>query len=163
MNLRSAAACLAAMAIGLSGMLPATGQEQPATTTETTAATAPAAVAGDLRFELNKAETVDGACQLTFVVQNNTGTAINASSYNMAIVDAQGQVSTLITFEFRPLPVGRPRVQTFGLPGLACENISAISINDFAACDTGDGAVSDVCSTSIVESSRTSIQFPWEL
>jgi archaellin len=157
MNLRSAAACLAALAMGLSGTLQVVAQETPAATTET-------ATTGDsLRFELNKAETVEGACQLTFVVQNNTGTVINASSYNMAIIDSQGQVSTLITFEFRPLTLGRPKVQAFGLAGIPCENISAISINEFVSCDTGDGTLSALCEEKIEESSRTSIEFPWEL
>jgi archaellin len=161
MNLRSAAACLAALAMGLSGTLQVAAQETPAATTETATTAEPA---GDsLRFELNKAETVEGACQLTFVVQNNTGTVINASSYNMAIIDSQGKVSTLITFEFRPLTLGRPKVQAFGLAGIPCENISAISINEFVSCDTGDGTLATLCEEKIEESSRTSIEFPWEL
>ena len=67
------------------------------------------------------------------------------------------------TFEFRPLPVGRTKVQQFGLSGQTCETISAISINEFVDClDTSDQPLA-VCETAIVQSTKTSIQFPWEL
>jgi hypothetical protein len=118
---------------------------------------------GKLLFQLNNAQTVEGACQLTFVIKNDTGTAIEKSSYNMAIVNAQGQVSTLITFEFRPLPVGRTKVQQFNLAGQPCDNISAISINEFVECLGGDGAQLPVCENDIEQSTKTDIQFPWEL
>ena len=103
---------------------------------ETPAATAVSA-AGPLAFQLNKAETREGSCQLTFVVQNDTGTVIEKSIYNIAIVDTDGAVSQLVNIEFRPLPVGRPKVQGFGIAGVPCENISAISINEFNECTTG--------------------------
>src|SRR5688572_9153418 len=66
---------------------------------------------GPLAFELNKAETRDGSCQLTFVVKNDTGTVIEKSIYNIAIVDTDGAVAQLVNIEFRPLPVGRRKVQ----------------------------------------------------
>lgn len=123
---------------------------------------APAAT-GKLLFQLNNAQTVEGGCQLTFVIKNDTGTQIEKSSYNMAIVNAEGQVATLITFEFRPLPVGRTKVQQFGLAGQPCDSISAISINEFVECLGSDGTASPVCEADIAQSSKTTIQFPWEL
>ncbi len=151
MRFSKSVAVVAASLFGLCA-LPAAAQETPA---------APAG--GQLLFQLNNAQTVEGGCQLTFVIKNDTGVQIDKSSYNMAIVNASGQVSTLITFEFRPLPVGRTKVQQFGLAGQPCDNISAISINEFVECLGSDGAASPVCEADIVQSSKTTIQFPWEL
>jgi hypothetical protein len=121
--------------------------------------------AGALTFQLNKAETRDGNCQLTFVVQNDTGTVIEKSVYNIAIVDTDGAVSQLVNIEFRPLPVGRLKAQSFGITGITCENISAMSINEFSECTAEGGAASTLCESAIVETSRPgmSIQFPWTL
>jgi len=149
MTKRIAAALIAALA---AGALPAFAQE--------TAITAPA---GDLVFQLNKAETNGGSCTLTFVLQNNTGAVIEKSVYNMAIVNTDGVVATLINIEFKSLPLGRPKVQGFGIPNLPCEDISALSINEFTECTTDAGAASTVCEDMIAQSSRTSIQFPWAL
>ena len=127
------------------------------------------AASGQLLFQLNNAKTIPASgaspegCQLTFVIKNDTGVEIEKSSYNMAIVNGDGQVSTLITFEFKPLPVGRTKVQQFGLGGQSCENISAISINEFVECTGADGSALSVCEDDIDQSTKTSIQFPWEL
>lgn len=147
MKLSNSAALAAISLFALSGT-PGYAQDTPAP-------------AGKLLFELNNALTVEGGCQLTFKIQNDTGTQIEKSSYNMAIVNSAGQVATLITFEFRPLPVGRKKIQQFGLAGQPCENISAISINEFVECLGPDGAAMPVCEAAIEESSLTTIQFPW--
>jgi hypothetical protein len=125
--------------------------------------TAVAEPTGTLAFQLNKAETREGSCQLTFVVQNNTGTVIEKSIYNIAIIDTEGAVSQLVNIEFRPLPVGRPKVQGFGISGVPCESISAISINEFTECTAEDGTASGLCEDAITQSSRIPIEFPWTL
>ncbi len=153
MTFNKAAALAALFSFALVPAVPAVAQEAPAAE----------AGASSLMFQLNNALTVDGSCQLTFVIKNDTATAIEKSSYNMVIVDAEGRVSTLITFEFRPLEVGRTKVQQFALQGQPCESISAISINEFVECTGPDGAALTVCEDSIAQSSRTTIQFPWEL
>ena len=153
MTFRIAVAAIAALAFG---PLAAYAQETPATTA--------VSAVGPLAFQLNKAETREGSCQLTFVVQNDTGTVIQKSVYNIAIVDTDGAVSQLVNIEFRPLPVGRPKVQGFGIPGVPCENISAISINEFNECTTDDGTASTLCEDAITQSSRLpNIEFPWTL
>jgi hypothetical protein len=147
-------ALLAAVCALSIGAAPALAQ---ATTTET------AEDPGKLLFQLNNAQTVSGDCQVTFAIRNNTAAAIDKSAYKMAIVDANGQVTTLITFEFLPLPVGKTKVQQFSLTGQACESISAMSINDFSACVTAEAPTSPVCEQAIELSNKTKIQFPWEL
>lgn len=152
MNLRNAVAIAAIV------LAPAAAQAQEAATE---VAVTPAASTGALAFQLNKAETREGSCQLTFVVQNDTGTVIQKSIYNIVIIDTEGAVSQLVNIEFRPLPVGRPKVQGFGIAGVPCESISAISINDFTECTAEDGTASRLCEDAITESSRIGIAFPW--
>jgi hypothetical protein len=116
---------------------------------------------GALAFQLNKAETREGSCQLTYVVQNSTGSVIEKSVFNIAIIDAEGAVSQLVNIEFRTLPIGRPKIQAFGIPSVPCEAISAISINDFVQCTTETEPESDICERAITQSSRIAIEFPW--
>lgn len=117
---------------------------------------------GALYFQLNNAQTVGADCQLTFVVRNQTGEAITRSAYNMAIIDEGGQVSTLITFEFLPLPAGETKVQQFALAGQSCEALSGLLINEVVTCETPAGK-SDLCTADLRQSSRVDVAFPWDL
>jgi hypothetical protein len=140
------------------GALPAAAQDA-----ATPAAADEGTSGGRLLFQLNNAQTVEGGCQLTFAIRNDTGAEIDKSSYNMAIINPQGQVSTLITFEFKPFPLGKTRFQQFSLSGQPCDSISGIAINDFSECTGADGTALPVCEENMAESSKTDIQFPWEL
>lgn len=133
--------------MSLAGILPVLAQDEPV---------------GRLHVQLSNAQTIGEACQLTFVMLNETGTPIEDSAYNMAVVNAAQQVATLITFEFRPLVPGQTKVQQFGLPGLACEEIAGLLINDFTTCTTPDGP-STLCEAAIAQSTLTGIAFPWRL
>lgn len=120
------------------------------------------APAGALYFQLNNAQTVGTDCQLTFVVRNETGEAISRSAYNMAIVDGGGQVSTLITFEFLPLPAGETKVQQFALAGQSCQDLSGLLINEVVTCETPAGK-SELCAADLRQSSKVDVAFPWDL
>lgn len=117
---------------------------------------------GALYFQLNNAQTVGADCQLTFVVRNETGEAITRSAYNMAIIDDAGQVSTLITFEFLPLPAGETKVQQFALAGQSCETLSGLLVNEVVTCETPSGK-SQLCAADLRQSSRVDVAFPWDL
>lgn len=117
---------------------------------------------GKLHIQLSNAQTAADACQLTFAMLNQTATTIAKSAYNVAVVNAAQQVATLITFEFRPLVPGQTKVQQFALPGLMCEAIAGLLINDFMTCETDEGP-STLCETAIEQSSVINIEFPWKL
>lgn len=118
--------------------------------------------AGPLYVQLNNVQTVGSDCQLTFVMRNETGQAITRSAYNMAIIDDGGQVSTLITFEFLPLPAGETKVQQFALAGQSCEALAGLLINEVVTCETPAGT-SDLCAADLRQSSRVDVAFPWDL
>lgn len=154
MHLKNVSAWTAASLICLSA-LPALGQE---------------AGAGQLVLQLNNAKTLpaataDGAptCQLIFAMKNGTGTDTPKSTFNMAIIDRNGQATGLVGFEFKPLRNGETKFQQFGLQGQSCEDLSGVLVNEIVECG-GDGAATNpVCSADISQSSKTTIQFPWEL
>lgn len=117
---------------------------------------------GDLAFQLNDATTDDnGACKLTFVVINKTGTTIKESSYNVAFADTDGKVST-VALGFQVLPTGKPRVYQFTLKDQPCEKLAGLFINSVTECLGMDGASLTVCDEKYSESSRIGIQFPWQ-
>lgn len=112
---------------------------------------APAAPA--LSVELNGAETVEGACRLTFLVQNNLGVDLGQLALETVILTADGIVERLTLFDFRDLPADRPRVRQFDLGGLACEGIGAVLINGTSAC-AGDGIDATACGAAMTLTSR---------
>lgn len=112
---------------------------------------------GDLMIELNTVQDVDQACRLTFVVQNKTGTAIDAASFETVIFDASGSVVSLSLFNFRDLPADRPRVRQFDLPNRTCDMVGQALINGSSACVV-DGSDSQLCHDALKLSSRTEVE-----
>jgi hypothetical protein len=122
---------------------------------------AASASAGKLFVQLNNAQTTkDGNCQLTFVILNSSGSPIQSSSYNMALINTNGQVYMSVAFKFLPLPVNQTKVQQFEVPNQKCEDISAI-LPEVVACQGANGANLPVCENA-AESTRASVQFPWQ-
>lgn len=131
-----------------------------------TTAPAPAQEAGadDGRvvIELNNASDTDaGACRLTFVAVNHSGTGFDAASWQVGVFDAQGVVRSLLVLEFGALASERTRIVLFDLPGRTCADISRVVVNDVAACQAqGDGdALSPICLDALTPRSRTDIAF----
>lgn len=117
-------------------------------------ATGPAlAQSGNFEIELNSASDVEGACRLTFVATNNTGTALTEAAYEVAAFDAAGVVSQLLVLEFGALPTAKTRVVQFDLPGAKCEAISRLLVNGQDTCQAADGP-KDICLKSLSASSR---------
>lgn len=149
-----------AAAFAMCAALPALGQETAAPAGQ---AAAPPASSGQIQMQLNNAQSVEDGCRLTFAVRNDTGEAVERSTYVMAVLDGQGQVTSLISFGFQNFPVGRTRFEQFKVEGQACDDISGWSINDVAECVSAGGAESPMCEQSTVATTKTAIQFPWEL
>lgn len=111
------------------------------------------AQSGNFEIELNSAADVDGACRLTFVATNNTGTALTQAAYEVAAFDAAGVVSQLLVLEFGELPSAKTRVVQFDLPGAKCEGISRLLVNGQDTCQAADGP-KDICVKALSASSR---------
>ncbi|WP_372570312.1 hypothetical protein [Ruegeria jejuensis] len=115
------------------------------------------APASTLSVELNAVQDVGEACRLSFLVENLTGTTIDEAVFETVIFDTAGGVVTLSLFDFRDLPVGRPRVRQFDLPGMTCNAVGRALINGARSCVV-DGAESDVCQEALSLTSRVDME-----
>ncbi|MFA3916713.1 hypothetical protein [Ruegeria hyattellae] len=110
-----------------------------------------------LSVELNAVQDVGEACRLSFLVENLTATTIDEAIFETVIFDTAGGVVTLSLFDFRDLPVGRPRVRQFDLPGMACDALGRALINGSSSCIV-NGAESGVCQEALLLSSRVDVE-----
>ncbi|WP_394199212.1 hypothetical protein [Litoreibacter albidus] len=111
------------------------------------AAAAPAlsqdTTAGALTVELNTTQTSADACTLSFMVTNDTGTAIEKAVFETVLFNASGAVQSLTLFDFGTLPPNRPRVRQFAVPNMACADLSRILFNGASTCTAADAGVCD--------------------
>jgi hypothetical protein len=111
-----------------------------------------------LSIELNNASDTNGGCRLTYVAVNGTGVALDKTSYEIVVFDADQKVSQLLILEFGKLPVGKTKVVSFDLGGHGCNTISRILINSASECVSGGQAV-PVCLDELQTNTRTKIAF----
>jgi len=100
----------------------------------TLAAAATAAQADPVRLELNALHPRDGACQMVFVTQNDTGTDLTRLVLEAVLFDTDSRVAAMTLLDLQDLPAGRIRVRSFEIAGLACDNLSRLLINGVSDC-----------------------------
>lgn len=110
-----------------------------------------------LSIELNALQDVGGACRVTFLARNGTDTPIDKAVFEAVIFDSAGGVVRLSLFDFRDLPVGRPRVRQFDVADLECGSIGQALINGANSCEVA-GSESDVCDGSLSLGSRIDVE-----
>ncbi|MCP1198300.1 hypothetical protein [Notoacmeibacter sp. MSK16QG-6] len=109
-----------------------------------------------LQLELNELDTHEGACRITFVARNGLTADLSALAYEMVLFGVDGGIERMTKFAFGAMKQGKTIVRRFNMPGLGCEAISRILINNVSACE---GAGQDVCEQSLETSNRTDIEF----
>ena len=109
-------------------------------------------------LELNNARAAGEGCRLTYVANNNTGTDLETTSYEVAVFDQESVVSRLLILEFGELQDGKTKVVQFDLADMGCEEISRLLVNSVSECTAEGGAEAD-CLDGLVTSSRAEIQF----
>lgn len=110
-----------------------------------------------IHIELNTLSEGEGACRLSFVATNSLEEDISEAIYETVLFDQGGGVMMLTLFDFRDLPVDRPRVRQFDLPGLACAEVGRILVNGANRCVTG-GSDSTVCAQQLFLTTRTDVE-----
>jgi len=94
-----------------------------------------------MSIELNALDpTDDGACQMSFLIENTHSQDITQAVYQAVLFDASGRVDRLTLFDFGALPTGRPRVRQFVVPGLDCAALSRVLFNGAETCAGADAA-----------------------
>lgn len=112
-----------------------------------------AAGPGSLALELNKAADVNGACRLTYVATNGTGSDLDQLSLDVVAFDSAGVESLRMILDFGRMPRDKTKVAEFDLPNLACGKVSKLLLNDVLQCTANGAAVAD-CAGSIAPSSK---------
>ncbi|MEM6376292.1 MAG: hypothetical protein AAF686_08620 [Pseudomonadota bacterium] len=110
-----------------------------------------------LYLELNALSDVDQACRLSFVARNETDRGIEKAVFETVIFDANGGVARLSLFDFRDLPLGRPRVRQFDLADISCAEVGRVLINGASNC-IADGETVDLCDRALSVASRLDVE-----
>jgi hypothetical protein len=110
-----------------------------------------------LWVELNALSQESDACRLTFVAENRLGKDIGAIVFETVLFDQDGQVVDLTLFDFQAVPDASARVRQFDLPGLSCDTLGRVLLNDVNAC-TGEGLDARACADALRWTSRTDVE-----
>ena len=110
-----------------------------------------------LNLELNAIQDVGEGCRLTFLVRNETGFTVEKAVFETVIFDTTGGAVILSLFDFRQLPLDRPRVRQFDLPEMPCKTVNQVLINGASSCVV-KGAESDLCHDALTLNSRLAVE-----
>ena len=117
------------------------------------AAAQEAAAAKGLDVELNALATSQKGCLFTFVAGNGLAQDLSKVSFEFVIFNDKGTVERLALLDFRELPAGKSKVRQFDVPGIKCEAVKNLLINDAPVCD-GEGLAKGACMDGIVTRSK---------
>ncbi|WP_200235290.1 hypothetical protein, partial [Thiohalocapsa halophila] len=106
-----------------------------------------------IEIELNKLEPAADACRPYLVFHNRGTTALDALTLELVLFDADGFILRHFTLDAAPLAAGKTSVKLFEIPGVACNAIGRILLNQVTACAGADGALDD-CQQRIRAASR---------
>jgi hypothetical protein len=121
-------------------------------------ALAQSAVTPTLKLELNAVQPADAGCRVSFLATNHLGGQLDRAAIELALFDKAGAIDRLVTLDFKNLSPGKTKVLQFQLPGLSCDNLSRLLINDITACE-GAIAPASACLDALVPSTRLDISF----
>ena len=118
----------------------------------------PALAQEGLKIELNKLESVEGACRAYMLFENKSGSAFDSLKLDLVMFDPNGVINKRLAVEGAPLPVGKTSVKLFDIKDLACAEVDRILLNDVLSCRGPAGEISD-CLVDIDTTSRNSVLF----
>jgi hypothetical protein len=113
---------------------------------------APGDAANPIRVELNAAESVQGRCRLSFVIENKADAAIESLKLDFAVFGTNGVVQRRLVAELGPLRRAKTVVKAFEIEG-ECASIGSLLVNDVTACTPGEPGA---CLDRLVLASRLS-------
>ncbi|MGY5775896.1 hypothetical protein [Rhizobium sp. LEGMi135b] len=146
------------LALAAAGVF-AAASSVPAFAQDANAAAAPVSAAPTsykLNVELNALAPSQKGCMMTFVAENDMATPINKISFELAFFNDKNAVDRVTVLDFRDLPLGKKRVRQFDMPGVKCETVSRIIINDTPVCD---GPAAGECKAALTTRSQTAVPF----
>lgn len=106
-----------------------------------------------LDVELNALASSQKGCLFTFVAANGFAQNVSKVSFEFVIFNDKGTVERLALLDFRDLPAGKSKVRQFDVPGIKCETVKNLLINDAPVCE-GEGLEKSRCMDGIVTRSK---------
>jgi hypothetical protein len=103
-----------------------------------------------IRVELNLAESAQGKCRLSFLIENKSDTPIERLTPDLAIFNREGIIQRRMVAEMGPVYRSKTIIKTFEIEG-ECVQIGSILVNDITVCTPGDPGL---CLDRLVLSSR---------
>ena len=116
-------------------------------------AAAEEAAAKGLDVELNALANSQKGCLFTFVAANGFAQNISKVSFEFVIFNDKGTVERLALLDFRDLPAGKSKVRQFDVPGIKCDTVKNLLINDAPVCE-GEGLDKASCMSGIATRSK---------
>jgi hypothetical protein len=114
-----------------------------------------AAASKALEVELNALAGSQKGCLFTLLAVNGFAQDISKVSFEFVIFNDKGTVERLALLDFRELPAGKSKVRQFDVPGVKCETVKNLLINDAPVCD-GEGLEKGRCMDGIVTRTKAS-------
>jgi hypothetical protein len=111
-----------------------------------------------IELELNKSETVNGACRITFVAHNALGKPIEALELDLVIFDQSETVVNYAAIDFGALSPDKTRVRQYDMASGSCDDIARILVNDIRLCEFS-GEKNSPCLDLLQLRTRTNIDF----
>jgi hypothetical protein len=118
------------------------------------AAAQEAAPSKGLEVELNALASSQKGCLFTFLAGNGLKQNVSKVSFEFVIFNDKGTVERLALLDFRDLPAGKSKVRQFDVPGIKCETVKNLLINDAPVCE-GEGVDKGRCMDGIVTRTKT--------
>lgn len=103
--------------------------------------TAPADTAPFLSVELNRLESVEGACRVYLVLKSDLPDDLTALQLDLVAFGADRVVAGRMAVDLAPLPGAKETVRLFDWPQIDCDTIGRILVNDVPACATEAGTL----------------------
>ena len=108
-------------------------------------------------LELNRLQpTGEGACSVQLVIDNPGAHAYRSLDLDMVVFDDEGVIAARVAMQLAPLRARKLAVREFDLPGLRCEDIGQLLLNDVPGCVRDDGSTPD-CVEFLHLSSRAAV------
>ncbi len=109
-----------------------------------------------IEVELNALAPSQKGCLMTFVARNTMAAAVSKISFELAFFNEKNVVDRITVLDFRDLPVGKKRVRQFDMPGVKCDSITRIIVNDTPVCE---GPGPGECMQGLTTRSQLSVPF----
>ena len=114
--------------------------------------------AESIDIELNKLESVKGACRAYLVLTNPAAQIYTSFKLDLVIFDQGGVIAKRLALNMAPIRANKTSVKLFDIKGLKCDDIGRVLINDVVGCRSESGELTG-CIAQVKPQSRAGVPF----